>query len=460
MPTFQVIDTANGQDNFYEGMVKDAANWATLEALIPVGTTATQTLTNKTLTAPTITGATITTSTVNGITPASGTNTFSLTVGSASLDVATAKTVNIDDDVTVSAELHVEAATHVNQDLTSDAGPTFNHVHANLTGNVTGNVTGDITGNLTGNVTGNTSGSSGSCTGNSATATSAAACSGNTAGSSGSCTGNAATATTAAACSGNTAGSSGSCTGNAATSTNCTGNSATVTNLTVESTSVVNQDLTTDASPAFVTAKLSGLTDTYVPVHTSDAVGLANSAIRSTSSAVGIGVAAGATSVLQVQSAADANMLQIYQTKNDGGSSNMVNVLDDRGFNGANTGNVIYATAYISGGNDSGNLLSLNTNGGGADASAFVVTMAGNAYVAGECSALSFNDRTPFYEGDALAEIEAIRGKDGKIDHATLPDFAKVEKVGGEKERDLGAMISILTVAVQQLLERVKKLEA
>ena len=41
------------------------------------------------------------------------------------------------------------------------------------TGGVTGALTGNVTGNLTGNVTGNTSGSSGSCTGNSATATTA-----------------------------------------------------------------------------------------------------------------------------------------------------------------------------------------------------------------------------------------------------------------------------------------------
>ena len=53
-----------------------------------------------------------------------GTNIFNITNGTASLDVAAGKTVNIDDDVTVAAELHVEAATHVNQDLTSDASPT------------------------------------------------------------------------------------------------------------------------------------------------------------------------------------------------------------------------------------------------------------------------------------------------------------------------------------------------
>ena len=61
----------------------------------------------------------------SALTITGGTNTFNLTNGTASLDVAAGKTVNIDDDVTVSAELHVEAATHVNQDLTSDASPTF-----------------------------------------------------------------------------------------------------------------------------------------------------------------------------------------------------------------------------------------------------------------------------------------------------------------------------------------------
>ena len=35
MATFLVIDKGSGQDTFYEGMVKDVINWATLEALIP-----------------------------------------------------------------------------------------------------------------------------------------------------------------------------------------------------------------------------------------------------------------------------------------------------------------------------------------------------------------------------------------------------------------------------------------
>jgi len=71
MATFGVIDTAANKDTFYQGMVKAAANWAILEALIPVGTTATQTLTNKTLTSPTINSPTMVTPVLG--TPASGT---------------------------------------------------------------------------------------------------------------------------------------------------------------------------------------------------------------------------------------------------------------------------------------------------------------------------------------------------------------------------------------------------
>lgn len=61
-----------------------------------------------------------------------------------------------------------------------------------------------------------------------------------------------------------------------------------------------------------------------------------------------------------------------------------------------------------------------------------------------------------YYFGDALTEIKKIKGKpDGNLDFGTMPKFA-VAKDGG---RDLGAMISMLIVAIQQLLERVEKLE-
>ncbi len=111
---------------------------------------------------------------------------------------------------------------------------------------------------------------------------------------------------------------------------------------------------------------------------------------------------------------------------------------------------------------------------GGAYVTATCDTMytSSNLYVTSNCSALSFTDRTPHYEGDALAELRQVRGKTrtvrGKqikeIDHATLPAFARVTLQRGadkqpEEGRDLGAMVSILTVAVQQLADRLDALE-
>jgi len=92
----------------------------------------------------------------------------------------------------------------------------------------------------------------------------------------------------------------------------------------------------------------------------------------------------------------------------------------------------------------------------------------GDIYAEDNVSALSFTDRTPFYEGDALTEIAQIKGKEGKIDHATLPAFARVTEtvtdLSGvarvEERRDIGAMVSMLTVAVQQLEARNAALEA
>ena len=76
-----------------------------------------------------------------------------------------------------------------------------------------------------------------------------------------------------------------------------------------------------------------------------------------------------------------------------------------------------------------------------------------------------------------LDALKLIKGKDGMIDHSTLPKFAQYKQVreyskmdnDGNKiisssietdERDLGAMISMLTVAVQQLTTKVEFLES
>lgn len=95
----------------------------------------------------------------------------------------------------------------------------------------------------------------------------------------------------------------------------------------------------------------------------------------------------------------------------------------------------------------------------------------GDVYADGDVSALTFTDRTPFYDGDALSEIIKIKGKDGEIDHTTLPLFVRriiKGKDGIDSDgRDLGATISMLTVAVQQLVTmndslqvRISELEA
>ena len=109
----------------------------------------------------------------------------------------------------------------------------------------------------------------------------------------------------------------------------------------------------------------------------------------------------------------------------------------------------------------------------------------------GTVSAGVFTDRTKYFVGDALTELCGVVGSNGEIDHSTLPRFAmanvkrdimgdierEVEKkidggvviervtervkVGEETvtERDLGAMISMLTVAVKQLSDKLNLLE-
>ncbi|MBE3126166.1 MAG: hypothetical protein IMZ57_10990 [Acidobacteria bacterium] len=61
-----------------------------------------------------------------------------------------------------------------------------------------------------------------------------------------------------------------------------------------------------------------------------------------------------------------------------------------------------------------------------------------------------------FYKGDAIAEIKKIKTKpNGHLDMDSMPPFA----VTPSGDRNLGAMVSMLTVAVQQLLNRLEKLE-
>jgi hypothetical protein len=94
-------------------------------------------------------------------------------------------------------------------------------------------------------------------------------------------------------------------------------------------------------------------------------------------------------------------------------------------------------------------------------------------YFAGDLTAASYADNTPAYEGNALEDIKKIKTVKGEIDHDSLPTFAQTtikkpkykkgtEEYDGQeitKGRDLGAMISILTKAVQELSDEVDKLK-
>jgi len=122
------------------------------------------------------------------------------------------------------------------------------------------------------------------------------------------------------------------------------------------------------------------------------------------------------------------------------------------------------------------------------------LVVSGGIYATGDVSALTFTDRTPFYDGDALTEISKISGLiNGEINHTSLPKFVQVEKnktiyelrnvtepFFDEKtkepknktvekeieirteiviERNIGNMISVLVKAVQQLFDKDTELE-
>jgi hypothetical protein len=121
--------------------------------------TGTQTLTNKTLTSPTITSPTI-----SSLTLGDGNIVFEGATADAFETTLTVVDPTADRTVTIPDATTTLVGTDTTQTLTNKTltSPT-------ITG--TGAIAGTFTGNLTGNVTGNVSGSAGSATGNAATAT-------------------------------------------------------------------------------------------------------------------------------------------------------------------------------------------------------------------------------------------------------------------------------------------------
>lgn len=140
-------------------------------------------------------------------------------------------------------------------------------------------------------------------------------------------------------------------------------------------------------------------------------------------------------------------------------------------------GDSTYSNVAIAGG---GGQVHLAGGGGlvgvGTTSPNTTLTVNGSVYVTSDVSALTFTDRTPHYDGDALADLAPVKGtanREGKaeIDHSTLPAFARrtfvtriIDEDGRETDtaeegRDLGAMISILTKAIQQIAARLDAIE-
>lgn len=197
----------------------------------------------------------------------------------------------------------------------------------------------------------------------------------------------------------------------------------------VEAATHVNQDLTSDASPIFVTVKLSGLTDGYLPYHVNDATGLANSPIYTNGTLVGIGT----TPVARLHVRASANIQQMTLGSSTGVGYALTSA--DGGAYGLYMGVYGGGTSWIQGGRTDSSTtaynISLQASGGSVSigTATFIddekLRVNGDIYSDGDVSALTFTDRTPYFDGDAIAALAAIQGKNGEIDHSTLPEFAR-----------------------------------
>ena len=85
----------------------------------------------------------------------------------------------------------------------------------------------------------------------------------------------------------------------------------------------------------------------------------------------------------------------------------------------------------------------------------------GSVWVADNCSALSFTDRTPYPESLAVAyeALESVEGKDGIINKEKLNPILLSSDEKGEKGRNLSMTVSVLLEIIKDLKKRIEVLE-
>lgn len=231
--------------------------------------------------------------------------------------------------------------------------------------------------------------------------------------------------------------------------------------LIVENNSIIDQDVTADSSPTFATIKCTNLTDGYIPKHTSDAVGLENSAAFFDVGPIAVprfniesnlylhqnipGKSMEAAIVNYSTDPSDITSLQLFTNVNTGQTRlhfwNNANVIT-LGYYGATDEFRFGKWAFLV---DNNHLVVARPTGnvglGFTSPTCKLVIDGGvtigqnsdagdnNLYVVGDVSAATFTDRTPYYEGDALEELSKIKKLEtNEIDHSSLPNFVKVNK--------------------------------
>jgi len=131
--------------------------------------------------------------------------------------------------------------------------------------------------------------------------------------------------------------------------------------------------------------------------------------------------------------------------------------------NAANNGTLEWFQEFTTGDAPAWNFARVNRpDGSGAQfLTAMMIGWTGNVWIYDDCSAASFTDRTPYPDRDtALAAVRSMRQAKratGGLDHEALHEYVRSRR--SEPGRNLSATVSAQNVVIQELLDRIERLE-